>query len=225
MMSRNHHLALPQDRHSSETWKISRVKRRCCGCVSCTPSFAFFTQAFPGPRTKPQEGFGFSPVSVRRAQGTQPANAMDQDKINPESRPNPEAAVTALRLCGAFAEAGDRLAFSYIASDSIVPRSNHVGLWVSAASGFSLLRPKSSRLVRKAREVSHAEPQRKQRTQRPRHYGTSSRSPLTSSLIFLLRLSSAAVRPLREGGGAKRRGESVRGSSSRRRVESSKPVS
>ena len=30
---------------------------------------------------------------------------------NPESRPNPEASVTASRLCGAFAEAGDRFAF------------------------------------------------------------------------------------------------------------------
>ena len=75
-----------------------------CGCVLCTPSFAFITQAFPGPRTKPQEGFGFSPVSARRAQGTQPARAMEQDKTNPESRLNPEAPFLPKRIRCSSAE-------------------------------------------------------------------------------------------------------------------------
>ncbi len=74
--------------------EISRSRWRHAG-VPCTPSFAFLDQAFPGPRTKPQEGFGFSPVSARRVQGTQPANAMIPTRRDHHFPPSPRVARSA----------------------------------------------------------------------------------------------------------------------------------
>ncbi len=156
MICRIHHLALPQDRHSSETWKLSRVRRRCCVCMFCTPSFAFFTQAFPGPRTKPRGGFrlfsGFGPPRARHATRKSHGPRQDRPRVSAE----PGGLSHRFATVRGVRRGRGQTRFPFSASDPIAPRSNHVGLWVSAASGFSLLCPKSSRQVRKVRKVFHA---------------------------------------------------------------------